>query len=124
MTGTEREFDIDPRLTAERAAYRAADLAEDLAEETGERVDDLTDQVEDAADAVGDVLRDVRETATDAIDAITTQAGVAASEAREVLDDGVAYVKARYRENPGVVIAVGAAVVVGVVLVVKALTRR
>ncbi|MGW9169073.1 hypothetical protein [Agromyces sp. NPDC055658] len=127
MSGTERDLDetvAAARHAAERAADRAGEVTEDLVDEAGDRLDDLGDRVENVADAVGDVMSDVRRSATEAVETIGTQASVVAGEAREVLDDGVAYVKARYREHPAAVIALGAAVVVGVCLVVKALTRR
>lgn len=127
MSGTEKDLDdavVAARHAAERAADRAGDLAEDLADEAGERVDDMRDRVEDVADAVDDVMGDVRRGATEAMESIGTQASVVAGEAREVLDDGVAYVKARYREHPATVIAIGAAAVVGLCLIVKSLARR
>ena len=77
-----------------------------------------------ASDTVGDVLNDARDTAADTVDAVAAQASAAVAGAREVADDGVAYVKARYRENPALVIAVGAAAIVAVGLLVKAVTRR
>lgn len=124
MSDTGRDFDE----TARRAAERAAKGASELADEAGERLDDLGDRVGRAAgavgDAVGDAVRDARASATGSIDAMSAQASAAASEARGVLEDGVAYVKARYRENPVAVIAIGAAAILGVCLVIKAIMRR
>ena len=47
-----------------------------------------------------------------------------AANAKSAADDGVTYVQARYRENPVVVIAVGAAIVAGVVLVLRGIFKR
>jgi hypothetical protein len=57
-------------------------------------------------------------------DQISAQAKDALSNAREVADGGVAYVKAKYRENPVLVIAVGAAALIAVTTVLKAIFRR
>ncbi|MDQ2661768.1 MAG: hypothetical protein M3Y52_07835 [Actinomycetota bacterium] len=61
---------------------------------------------------------------TSGTDQISAQAKDALSNAREAADGGVAYVKAKYRENPVLVIAVGAAALVGVTTVLKAIFRR
>lgn len=120
MTDTERNIDdavLKARQAAERAADRASDAAEDFGDEAGERI-------EDVADAVGEVIRDVRDAATGAVENVAAQASAAASGARESLDEGVAYVKAQYRERPGVVIAIGAVALLALGLAIKALMRR
>jgi len=57
-------------------------------------------------------------------DQISAQAKDALSNAREAADGGVAYVKAKYRENPVLVVAVGAAALIAVTTVLKAIFRR
>ena len=118
--------------TARERADRIADAASSGAADATRAVKTGADRVGDATSraagqttaAVGDVLHDVRDSATDVADTVAAQATAAVANAREVADEGVAYVKARYRENPGLVIAVGAAAIVAVGLLVKAVTRR
>ena len=69
-------------------------------------------------------MDDMRATANETIDQISAQAKDALSNAKEAADGGVAYVKAKYRENPVLVIAVGAAALIGVTTVLKAVFRR
>ena len=75
------------------------------------------------ADHVGDVIDDVKAAASDAADAVTAQAKEAYANARSAADEGVTYVKARYRENPAVVIGVGIAIAAAVVLILRRLFR-
>jgi hypothetical protein len=142
MTDTDRNMQ-DAKNAAQDAAKRvgdtAGDAAEDAARTVGAGADRIGDTTRDTAadtaqtlrtgagrigDTAGDAMRDLRGPANETVDAITAQAQAAMSGAKEAADDGVAYVKERYRENPGLVIAVGVAVVVGVGLVIKAITRR
>jgi hypothetical protein len=55
---------------------------------------------------------------------MSVQAKEAVANARGAADDGVTYVKAKYRENPALVIAVGAAALVGVSAILKAIFGR
>lgn len=94
------------------------------ADEIADRIGDLAEGTRDAAADARDAVGDARDAASETFDAFSTQAKDAMSKAREAADEGTAYVKAKYQENPGLVIAVGAAAVVGVAAVLKALFRR
>ncbi len=78
----------------------------------------------DVADDASAKVSDTAAKASDAADAFSSQAKDAMSGAKDAADDGVSYVKARYREHPGRMIAVCVAVVIGIVLVIKAISRR
>ena len=67
---------------------------------------------------------EVRDAASDAYEAFSAQAKDVYSSAQEAADSGVSYVKAKYRENPVLVIAVGAAALIGVSAVLKSIFRR
>ncbi len=97
-----------------------ADRAEDLAAGARDVAAGAGDAVADARDAASEA----RDAASETFDAVSTQAREAMAKAKEAADEGTAYVKAKYQENPGLVIAVGAAAVVGVAAVLKALFRR
>ena len=140
MTDTDRNMQ-DAKNAAQDAAKRVGDTARDTADEAARTMGAGADRIGDAArdtaadtaqtlrtgadrigDTADDAIRDIRSNET--VDAITAQAQAAMSGAKETVDEGVAYVKARYRENPGLVIAVGAAAAVALGLVVRAISRR
>jgi ElaB/YqjD/DUF883 family membrane-anchored ribosome-binding protein len=142
MTDTDRNMQ-DAKNAAQDAAKRVGDTAQDTAADTARTMGAGADRIGDAArdtaadtaqtlrtgagrigDTADDAIRDLRGPANETVDAITAQAQAAMSGAKETVDEGVAYVKARYRENPGVVIAVGAAAAVALGLVVRAISRR
>lgn len=102
------------------SADEIADRAEDLAAGTRDAAAGASEAVGDARDAAADL----HDAASEGLDAFSTQAKEAMAKAKEAADEGTAYVKAKYQENPGLVIAVGAAAVVGVAAVLKALFRR
>ena len=120
MTNTNRDV-ADVTQAAREAAARVTDA-------TADAVDDLSDDAEDAAErataVVSDLVDDVRAKAADAGETISEQAREVYSDAKDAADDGIAYVRAKYRENPGLVIgvAIAAAVVVG--MLVRATFRR
>lgn len=131
MTDTDRNID-EATTAATEAAQGAADRVGETATEAAARLSDaamgaagkISDTASGAADAFSETAHGAKAELADTIDAISHRATAAVSSAKEGLNEGVAYVKARYRENPGLVIAIGAAALIGVVTVVKAITRR
>lgn len=131
MTDTDRNID-EATTAATQAARGAADRVGDTATGAAARLsgaamgaaDKISDTANGAADAFSAAAHDKKAELADTIDTISHQAAAAVSSAKEGVDEGVAYVKERYRENPGLVIAIGAAALIGVVTVVKAITRR
>lgn len=137
MTDTDRN--IADATTAGSAADHTANLAAGTAEDLAGGVRDTTRDAAEAADAakeqvagaVNDVIdsakakaADVAEKAADAAETVTAQAKDAYANARSAADEGVGYVKARYRENPGLVIGVAVAALVAVGIIVRAISRR
>ena len=110
------------------ATQAAREAAARVTNSTADAVEDLSDDAEDAAErataVVGDLVDDVKAKAADAGEAISEQAREAYSEAKNAADDGIAYVQAKYRDNPGLVIGVAVAAFVVVVAVARAIFRR
>jgi gas vesicle protein len=131
MTDADRNIDEATKAATE-AARGTADRVGDTATESAARLSDaafgaadkISDTASDAADAFSATAHAKKAELADTIDTISHQATAAVSSAKEGVNEGVAYVKERYRENPGLVIAIGAAALIGVVTVVKAITRR
>ena len=110
MTNTNRDI-AEATKAAREAAARATNSTAETVEEFS---DDVEDAAERATDVVGDLVDDVRAKATDAAESISEQAREAYTEAKDAADDGIAYVQAKYRENPVLVIGVAIAAFVAV----------
>ncbi|MFD4421209.1 hypothetical protein ACFWN7_06865 [Agromyces sp. NPDC058484] len=131
MTST-NGYTADPTDAARESAGRAAgatgDAAEDVRTATTGAAENVrtaaTNAAEDVRNAASDVAEDVRTAASDAAEAFTAQAKETFANAKEAADDGVSFVKAKYRENPALVIAVGAAALIGVTAILKGMFRR
>lgn len=131
MTDPDRNIS-DPMQTAQDAANRASSTAKDTAENlsdiaagtAGETAETLSGGAAAARDEVADAVNEVRAAATEAMDAMAAQAKEAFANAKGAADEGVTFVKAKYRENPALVIAVGAAALVGVSAILKGMFGR
>ena len=112
------------RDAADSVTGAATNAAKGVSDATRDAADGGAATIDDLKDTVTGVVGDVKDAASDTYDAVSAQAKDAYAGAKDATEDGIAYVKARYRENPGLVIAVGAAAVVGVVAIARALFRR
>ena len=86
--------------------------------------DTLSEGAAEAKQRVASAVEDARAAASEAADTISAQAKEAVEIAKSAADEGASYVRARYQENPGMVIAVGAAALVGAALLLRGIFRR
>ena len=111
--------DLDDQV--EQAIGEAKAAADRASREADETIASMRDAAADAADrgaaAVADAASQARAIAEDALD-----------DAEDLIEDAAEWVEEKYRENPGLVIALGAvagiALLVGVGALVRALFRR
>jgi ABC-type transporter Mla subunit MlaD len=114
---------------ADDAKAGAADAAEQAAAAKAAAADAIDTAKQVAAEAAAKLAGSVKSatsqlTDSEAFDAVQEQAQHAVDRGKEFANDGVGYVKKKYRENPGAVVAVGAAAGIVLIAIVRRLFKR